>query len=62
MFNLDMDRLMHRHGDEWMEMHPVAPHSPDELDPERQLLKGKRVYRCIGCDEEMQIMPKEPAV
>jgi hypothetical protein len=57
-----MDRLMHRHGDEWMEMHPVAPHSPEELDPERQLLKGKRVYRCIGCDEEMQILPKEPKV
>ena len=59
MFNLEMDRLMHRHGDEWMEMRPVADHSPDERDPERRLLRGERVYRCSGCDEEMAFVAPE---
>jgi len=53
-----MDRLMHRHEDEWLEMKPVEPHSPAELDPERRLLRGERIYRCTGCDEEMQVVPK----
>jgi len=53
VYNPDMDRLMHRHGDEWMEMKLVADHSPDTHDPERRLLRGERVYRCSGCDEEM---------
>jgi len=59
VFNLDMDRLMHRHGDDWMEMTPVADHSPDARDPERRLLRGERVYRCSGCDEEMAVVPAE---
>lgn len=58
MFNLEMDRLMHRHGDEWLEMTPVADRSPDARDPERRLLRGERVYRCTGCDEEIQVVPK----
>lgn len=55
-----MDRLMHRHGDEWKEMTPVtAPHSPDAGDPERQLLRSQIVYRCTECDEEMAVVPPE---
>jgi hypothetical protein len=49
-----MARLMHRHGDEWVEMTPVADHSPDSRDPERRLLRGEQVYRCSSCDEEIQ--------
>ncbi len=59
VLNLDMARLMHRHGDEWVEMSPVADHSPDARDPERRLLQGVQVYRCKGCDEEMQFTPRE---
>jgi len=59
LFNFEMDRPMHRHGDEWVEMKPVgSQHTPDDHDPERQMIRGEQVYRCIGCDEEMQIAPK----
>jgi hypothetical protein len=60
-FDLDMERLMHRHGDDWIEMRPVGePHSPDERDPERELGRGERIYRCVGCDVEMQVVSKRP--
>jgi hypothetical protein len=55
-----MDRLMHRHGDEWREMTPVSSqHSPVAGDPERELLHGQMVYRCTECDEEMAVVPPE---
>jgi len=57
-----MDRLMHRHGDEWKEMTPVADHSPDARDPERRLLRGERLYRCSGCDAEMAVVPPDAPV
>jgi len=61
VLNLDMARLMHRHGDEWVEMTPVADHSPDARDPERRLLRGEQVFRCSGCDEEMQFKMTDSA-
>jgi hypothetical protein len=61
VINIDIARLMHRHGDEWVEMSPVADHSPDARDPERRLLAGERAYRCDACDEEVKIMPPDPA-
>lgn len=62
VLNIDMARLMHRHGDEWVEMSPVADRSPDSRDPERKLLAGERAYRCKDCDEEISIRPPEPGV
>jgi len=62
VFNIDMDRIMHRHGDDWLEMTPAADHSPDARDPERRLLRGERVYRCTGCEEEMAFVPPEAPV
>jgi len=63
VFNLNMDRLMHRHGNDWVEMKPVnAPLSPDDEDPERLMLReaGERVYRCTGCDDEMRVVSARP--
>jgi len=51
---------MHRHGDEWVEMSPVADRTPDAHDLERKLLAGERAYRCASCDEEVAIMWPEP--
>jgi len=51
---------MHRHGNDWVEMRPVDPHSPDARDPERQLLHGERLFRCSSCDEEIQVSTKDP--
>jgi hypothetical protein len=63
VLNFQAARLMHRHDKEWVEMTPVAaPHSPDALDPERRLLHGGQVYRCVGCDDEIQVaMPEGPS-
>jgi len=52
---------MHRHGDRWLEMIPGADHSPDARDPERRMLRGERVYRCEGCDEEVRIVSPDEA-
>lgn len=59
MLNLQVARLMHKHGDEWVEMSLVAEHSPDPNDPERRLIHGDQVYRCDTCDDEIQIAPRE---
>lgn len=61
MLNIDLARLMHRHGDEWVEMSPVEPHSPADLDPERQILRGERIFRCSDCDDEVRILPRDSA-
>ena len=55
MLNFETNRIMHRHGDDWVEMRPVDAHSPDARDPERELLPGKRIFRCSACDEEIQV-------
>ena len=55
VFNIDVARIMHKHGDDWVEMSPVADWSPDGHDPERKLLAGQRAFRCHACDEEIAI-------
>jgi len=56
-----MARLMHRHGDDWVEMTPVGDEVLDARDPERGLLVGRRAYRCNACDEEISIQVPDPA-
>lgn len=57
MFNLETQRLLHRHGTDWYPMDPVAPEHSDleEHDEERRLLHSRRVYRCPECTEEIGI-------
>jgi hypothetical protein len=57
--NFQAARILHRHGNEWVELTPVADRSPDPRDPERQLVHGAQLYRCGDCDEEFQIAPAE---
>jgi hypothetical protein len=61
VFNIEMARLMHRHGDDWVEMTPVGGPSPDARDLERGLLGGRKAYRCTACDEEISIQQPDPA-
>ena len=58
MMQIDEIRLLHRHGDDWHEMRP-AHHSPAELDIERQLDKGGRVYECTSCDSQFRVVGVE---
>jgi hypothetical protein len=57
MFDLENLRLLHRHGDDWSEIHATEHHDAAAHDTERALLKGARVYRCVGCEEEWIITP-----
>jgi hypothetical protein len=59
--NIEMARLMHRHGDDWVEMTPVGEPSVDARDLERGLLGGRQAYRCTACDEEISIQQPDPA-
>ena len=58
MLNFQAARILHRHGDNWVELSPVADRSPDPRDPERRLLHEAQVYRCDACDEEFQVEPR----
>jgi hypothetical protein len=49
-------RLLHRHGDAWQEMRP-AHHAPADHDVERQLLRGRRVFQCAGCETRFRVEP-----
>ena len=55
MLNFETSRIMHKHGDDWAEMRAVEAHTPDSRDPERELLRGERLFRCTACDDEIQI-------
>jgi hypothetical protein len=61
VLNFETNRIMHRHGNDWVEMRPVDAHSPDGRDPERDLLHGARLFRCSACDEEIQVTAEDPA-
>jgi hypothetical protein len=55
LLGFDQLTLLHRHGDEWLPMEEVKPSSVDDLDPERRLLRGERVFRCTACEDEVRI-------
>ena len=61
MLNFETSRIMHRHGNDWVEMRAVEAHSPDARDPERALLHGERLFRCSACDEEIQVKVEDRA-
>ena len=58
--HMELDlRLQHRHGDgAWGTFEPVEPHSPAELDSERQWPNG-RLYACTSCDDKVRVTPVE---
>ena len=59
MLNFQAMRLLHRHGDN--DYVPMAEHSVEAHDPERELLRGElrgaRVFRCTTCSEEVVVIP-----
>jgi hypothetical protein len=57
MIDYSTFKLMHRHGDDWVELHPHGHHDVAEHDPERTWMRHSRLYRCSGCDEEVMIVP-----
>jgi hypothetical protein len=56
--HIELDlRMQHQHADgTWGTLKPIEPHSPAELDSEREWANG-RLYRCTSCDELVRVAP-----
>jgi hypothetical protein len=51
--------MQHQHNDgSWGNLEPRAPHSPAELDPEREWATGV-IYACTRCDEVVRVVQQE---
>ena len=49
---------MHRHGNgEYAAMVERPEHSVAARDPERQWMKGTRIFGCDGCSDEIVVQP-----
>ena len=48
-------RVMHRHGDEWIQMERRPAHDPAETDPERHWGEGA-IYACPKCDDQVSVV------
>ena len=58
MFDPADVRLMHPHGDEMVAMLEVSRqsfHDSSEFDPERDYLRGARIFECPRCKEQVHI-------
>jgi predicted SprT family Zn-dependent metalloprotease len=57
VFNLESQRLLHRHGKDWYPMDPVVaePSALDEHDEERRMLRSRRIFRCNECDDQIAV-------
>lgn len=60
MLDFQAIRLLHRHGNgEYAGMVERGEQSAAANDPERQWIKGTRIFACAGCADEFVV---EPAV
>jgi hypothetical protein len=58
MLDFQAIRLLHRHGNgEYAAMTERAEQSAAANDPERQWIKGTRIFACATCTDEIVIEP-----
>ncbi|MEO7119030.1 MAG: hypothetical protein ABIZ34_08675 [Candidatus Limnocylindrales bacterium] len=60
MFDPNLMRVLHPHGDEMVPMRlesPSSSHDPAASDPEREWARHGRVYVC-DCGEKVTVMPQ----
>ena len=58
MLDFQAIRLLHRHGNgEYAAMVERAEHSAAAHDPERQWIKGTRIFGCATCSDEIVVQP-----
>lgn len=57
MMDYSTFKLLHRHGDDWVELGPREHHDAAQHDPERSWMHHARLYRCSRCDEEVMVVP-----
>jgi hypothetical protein len=58
MLDFQAVRLLHRHGNgEYAAMVERAEQSAAAHDPEREWIKGTRIFACASCADEIVIQP-----
>ncbi len=58
MLDFQAIRLLHRHGNgEYAAMAERSEHSASAQDPERQWMKGARIFACTTCSDEIVVQP-----
>lgn len=58
MLDFQVIRLLHRHGNgEYAAMVERAEQSAAAHDPERQWIKGTRIFGCANCADEIVVEP-----
>ena len=58
MLDFQAIRLLHRHGNgEYAAMVEQAEQSAAAHDPERQWIKGTRIFACADCSDEIVVQP-----
>lgn len=59
MLNFQAITLLHRHGNgEYVAMVERGEQSAAANDPERQWIKGTRIFSCSSCSEEIVVQPQ----
>jgi hypothetical protein len=62
MLDFQAIRLLHRHGNgEYAAMTERADQSAAAHDPERQWIKGTRIFGCADCADEIIVQPAPEA-
>ena len=60
MLDFQAIRLLHRHGNgEYAAMVERGEHSAAAHDPERQWIRGSRIFGCTSCADEIVVVPDE---
>ena len=58
MIDFQALRLMHRHSGGGMSpMLETREHDAADHDPEKQWIKGARIFRCESCSDEVIVVP-----
>lgn len=58
MLDFQAIRLLHRHGNgEYADMVERGEQSAASSDPERQWIKGTRIFACSTCADEIVVQP-----
>ncbi len=47
--------LTHPHGDHAAPMAEVGTDRPADVDEERDWLRGRRIFRCVECNEQVVV-------
>ena len=59
MIDYSQYKILHQHGNDWVELKPVGHPNPASGDPERTWGRGATLFRCTKCAEEVVVASSE---